>query len=116
MLETSHPPTYYVPRADFVSGALEPAAGQSFCEFKGAARYVTVRGGSARADRAGWYYPDPSAGFESLRDMVAVYPGRMDRCTVDDEVVEAQEGDYYGGWITSRVVGPFKGAADTYGW
>ena len=116
VLETSHPPVYYVPRSAFAPGSLEPAPGSSFCEFKGVAGYLTVRGGSSVADGAAWIYPEPSPGFESLVGMVAVYPGRMDTVLVDDERVQAQAGGFYGGWITSRVVGPFKGEPGTLGW
>jgi len=116
VLETSHPPVYYLPRSAFPEGTLDKAAGASFCEFKGAAQYVTLRGGSARAESAGWYYPNPSPGYELLTDRVAVYPSAMDSCEVNGEIVAAQAGDFYGGWITSRVVGPFKGEAGTMGW
>lgn len=116
VLETSHPPTYYVPVEDFVAGALRPAAGSSWCEFKGTAAYVDVVAGSVVAPRAGWSYPRPSRGFEALVGHVAVMPAAMERCTVDGEVVVAQEGGFYGGWVTSRVVGPFKGSPGTRGW
>ncbi|NQX11704.1 DUF427 domain-containing protein [Microbacteriaceae bacterium VKM Ac-2855] len=116
VLETSHPPVYYLPREAFAADALEPAPGRSFCEFKGAARYLTVRGGGAVAESAGWYYPSPSPGFEAIADHVAVYPERMDSCEVAGETVQPQPGDFYGGWITSRVVGPFKGAPGTLHW
>jgi uncharacterized protein (DUF427 family) len=122
VLETSHPPVYYVPRADFVDGALTPTGGTSFCEFKGRARYLDVQGGTDAHGRthtavhAAWYYPEPSPGYEMLVDRVAVYPAEMDSCEVDGERVLAQAGDFYGGWITSRVVGPFKGAPGTLGW
>ncbi|NYJ19691.1 DUF427 domain-containing protein [Glaciibacter psychrotolerans] len=112
VLETSHPPVYYLPRSAFAPGVLQPAPGQTFCEFKGEARYLSV--GSAVG--AAWFYPAPTAGFELLADRVAVYPGAMERCTVDGESVTAQDGDFYGGWITSRIVGPFKGAPGTWGW
>lgn len=112
VLETSHPPVYYLPRAAFTAGSLSPAAGTSFCEFKGVASYLSV----GTADRAAWYYPDPSRGYEQLTDRVAVYPGRMDSVTVDGEVVTPQAGGFYGGWITSRVTGPFKGEPGTSGW
>ncbi len=115
VLETSHPPVYYVPRAA-VTAALVSASGSSFCEFKGAARYLSLRVGDRLADRAAWYYPTPSPGYESLVDRIAVYPARMDRCEVAGETVAAQAGDFYGGWITSRVVGPFKGGPGTAGW
>lgn len=116
VLETSHPPVYYVPRSTFAPGALEPAPGSSFCEFKGAARYLTVRGGGAVAERAAWFYPSPSPGFEAIADHVAVYPERMQSCEVDGETVLPQPGDFYGGWITARVVGPFKGEPGTLHW
>ncbi|GAB2449396.1 DUF427 domain-containing protein [Conyzicola lurida] len=116
VLETSHPPVYYVPRIGFVPGSLEPAPGTSYCEFKGVAGYLTIRGGDRVAESAGWFYPDPSPGFESLVGLVAVYPGRMDRCEVAGETVQPQAGGFYGGWITARVVGPFKGEPGTMGW
>jgi uncharacterized protein (DUF427 family) len=116
VLETSHPPVYYVPRSAFPEGALEKAQGGSFCEFKGAAKYLTLRAGSAHAESAGWYYPDPSPAYELLADRVAVYPSAMDSCEVAGETVTPQAGDFYGGWITSRVVGPFKGEPGTLGW
>ncbi len=116
VLETSHPPTYYLPREDFAAGALRPAEGASWCEWKGRAAYLDVVGGGAVAARAGWTYPDPQPPYEALAGHVAVYPGRMDRCTVEGETVLPQPGDFYGGWITSRVVGPFKGDPGTGGW
>ncbi|MFJ4224916.1 DUF427 domain-containing protein [Microbacterium sp. NPDC089695] len=116
VLETSHPPVYYVPLADFSAGALADAAGSSFCEFKGAARYFDVRGGGEVAERAAWNYPDPSPGFEVLADRVAVYAGPMDECTVDGEVVTPQPGGFYGGWVTANLVGPFKGVPGSMGW
>ncbi|APH44825.1 hypothetical protein BMW26_07545 [Microbacterium sp. 1.5R] len=116
VLETSHPPVYYLPIADFTAGSLSDAPGSSFCEFKGAARYLDVRGGAQTAAGAAWNYPNPSRGFEMLADRVAVYAGPMDECTVGDEVVTPQPGGFYGGWVTSTVVGPFKGAPGTLGW
>jgi uncharacterized protein (DUF427 family) len=103
---------YYLPRGAFTPGVLQPAAGHSYCEFKGAAGYLSV----GSRTRSAWFYPTPNTDFESLIDRVAVYPGAMDRCTVDDETVRAQDGDFYGGWITEKIVGPFKGAAGTMGW
>jgi uncharacterized protein (DUF427 family) len=112
LLETSHPPVYYLPRSAFAEGVLTPAEGSSVCEYKGQARYLSV----GSANRAAWFYPEPNPGFEALRDRVAVYPSAMDSCEVGDELVTPQEGDFYGGWITSAVVGPFKGAPGTWGW
>jgi len=88
----------------------------SLCEFKGSASYVTLESGNRRSEDAGWYYPQPAAGYELLADHVALYPERVDACFVDDEQVQPQPGDFYGGWITSRVVGPFKGGPGTRGW
>jgi uncharacterized protein (DUF427 family) len=116
VLETSHPPAYYLPRTAFAPGSLYPADGTSFCEFKGVAHYLTVVGPDAAAPRAAWYYPAPSPGYEGLLDRVALYPGAMDSVTVDDELVTPQAGGFYGGWITARVVGPFKGEPGTSGW
>ena len=116
VLETSHPPAYYLRIDDFAPGALAPAAGSSFCEFKGPARYLDVRGGGAVAAAAAWNYPDPTPGFEILADRVALYPGRMDRCTVEGVEVTPQPGGFYGGWITPEIVGPFKGGPGSMGW
>ncbi|WP_341957268.1 DUF427 domain-containing protein [Microbacterium sp. LWH13-1.2] len=116
VLETSHPPVFYLPIADFGEGALADAPGSSFCEFKGAARYLDVRGGSLVAAGAAWNYPNPTAGFEVLADRVAVYAGPMDECTVGGETVVPQPGGFYGGWVTSSVVGPFKGVPGSMGW
>ena len=116
VLETSHPPAIYLPPEAFVDGALQPADGTSFCEFKGRAGYSDVVSGEVRAPKAAWHYADPSRGFESIAGFVSVYPGRMDRCTIDGETVQPQEGDFYGGWITANIVGPFKGGEGTWGW
>ncbi|TFC79589.1 DUF427 domain-containing protein [Cryobacterium cheniae] len=116
VLETSHPPVYYLPRSAFRAGSLEPAPGQSYCEFKGAASYLSVFAPGRLEVAAGWYYPSPTRGFEDLVERVALYPGRMDEVTVNGERVLPQPGDFYGGWITSRVVGPFKGAPGSLGW
>jgi uncharacterized protein (DUF427 family) len=116
VLETSHPPTYYLPGADFAEGVLQPTAGHTFCEWKGQASYADLVTPLATALRAAWTYPDPIVGFENLAGYYAVMPALVDACTVDGEVVVPQEGGFYGGWITRRVVGPFKGGPDTRGW
>ncbi|KQP01725.1 DUF427 domain-containing protein [Leifsonia sp. Leaf264] len=116
VLETSHPPVYYLPIADFSPGSVIPAAGSSFCEFKGSARYFSLTSGDATAERAAWTYPTPEPGYELLRDRVAVYAGQVDDASVDGEIVVPQPGGFYGGWITSTVVGPFKGEPGTLGW
>jgi len=114
--ETSHPPVYYVPRADVVDGVLRPSAGGSFCEWKGQATYWTAEAGDRVEPDAGWSYEAPSARFAAMVGAVAFYPGRMDRCLVDGEVVRAQAGGFYGGWVTDEVVGPFKGEPGTMHW
>ena len=117
VLETSHPPTYYLPAEDFADGALRPSSdGSSLCEWKGLAAYLDVVGGDRVAARAAWTYPDPTPAFTALAGHVALYPAAMDACKVDGERVRPQPGGFYGGWITSRVVGPFKGAPGTLGW
>jgi uncharacterized protein (DUF427 family) len=116
VLETSHPPTYYLPPAAFRDGSLQPADGTTFCEWKGTARYLDLVAGEWVAPRAAWTYPSPTARFAALRDHVAVYPAAMDACTVDGVAVLPQPGGFYGGWVTPRVVGPFKGDSGTQGW
>jgi uncharacterized protein (DUF427 family) len=100
----------------FNEGVLRPAHGTTFCEWKGHAAYFDLVTPARTAYRAAWTYPSPSSEFGMIRDHLAVMPGLVDACVVDGEVVRAQEGGYYGGWITSRVVGPFKGARGTRGW
>jgi uncharacterized protein (DUF427 family) len=117
VLETSHPPTIYIPPADVAPGVLLPAAGSSMCEWKGRAAYHDVRGGDGTvAERAAWSYPSPAPAYAALAGHVAFYPSRMDAAYLGDERVAAQEGDFYGGWITADLAGPFKGARGTLGW
>ena len=116
VLETSHPPVYYLPPNDLAVAHFVPTRGSSFCEWKGAASYFDVVVGGRVAERAAWTYPHPTAPFAPIAGFVAVYPGRMDACYVDGERVQAQPGDFYGGWITSAIVGPFKGGPGTLGW
>jgi uncharacterized protein (DUF427 family) len=116
VLETSHPPVYYIPPDDVRMEFLERCAGASFCEWKGAARYWSIVVGDRIAEAAAWSYPTPTERFESLADYLAFYPSRMEECRVDGEVVQAQEGDFYGGWITHEIRGPFKGGPGTAGW
>lgn len=116
VLETSHPPTYYLPRDAFAPGALRAAGGSSFCEWKGRAGYLDVVGGDEVATRAAWYYPSPNESFAVLVDHVALYPGLMGSCLVDGEQVVPQPGGFYGGWVTAKVAGPFKGIPGSNGW
>ena len=116
VLETSHPPVYYFPPADILLEHLQPTEGTSFCEWKGAATYYQIRVGDLVIPQACWTYLVPTPRFESLVRHVAFYPSKMDACYVDEERVTAQPGDFYGGWITSDIVGPFKGGPGTFGW
>ncbi|PHR20549.1 MAG: hypothetical protein COA41_05150 [Sphingopyxis sp.] len=115
-LETSHPPSYYIPMSDIAAGTLRRAEGSSFCEWKGAAVYWDVVVGDSLLSRVGWSYPSPSAEFVILRDHVAFYAAPFDRCSVDGETVIPQPGEFYGGWITSKLAGPFKGVPGSRGW
>ncbi|BBZ44086.1 hypothetical protein MPRM_13670 [Mycobacterium parmense] len=116
VLETSHPPTYYLPREAFAAGALREASGSSWCEWKGEATYYDVTGGRAVAPKAAWAYLNPSPGFTAITGMVAVMAAQVDRCTVNGEVVVPQPGGFYGGWMTSWIEGPFKGVPGSAGW
>ncbi len=109
-------PAYDLPAADVRTDVLRPDERRTFCEWKGRASYWTVDTGRARAEGAAWSYPEPTASFVPLVDHYAFYAQLMDECTVDGEVVQANEGSFYGGWITSKVVGPFKGAPGTMHW
>ena len=115
-LETSHPPSYYIPRDNIAPDILRRAAGSSFCEWKGSAAYWDVVIGDIVLSRVGWSYADPTPGFATLRDHIAFYAGPFDRCTVDGEAVVPQPGNFYGGWITSALAGPFKGVPGSLGW
>lgn len=114
--ETSHPPGYYIPPDDIDMACLEASHRRSFCEWKGQADYWTVRVGDKMARDAAWSYPKPTSRFASIRDFISFYPQMMDACYVDEERVVAQAGDFYGGWRTSDIVGPFKGEPGTEFW
>jgi len=116
VLETSHPPVYYIPPEDVQMEFLSRSGHTSYCEFKGRATYYDLRVSDRTAAGAAWSYDNPSRGYESLKDHLAFYPGRVDACYVDGERVQTQEGDFYGGWITSDIEGPFKGGPGTRGW
>lgn len=116
VLETSHPPTIYFPREDVRMELLRPARGSSVCEWKGQASYFDVVCGHKTSPAAAWSYAEPSPAYRDLAGAVAFYPGRVDACFIDDERVTAQKGDFYGGWITSGVAGPFKGGPGSAGW
>lgn len=116
VLETSHPPVYYIPQSDIKMELLTPNPSRSFCEFKGEANYWDLQVGTRTSPAVAWSYPSPSKPFSVIRDHLAFYPQRVDACFVDDELVQPQEGNFYGGWITSKITGPFKGALGTRGW
>ena len=116
VLETSHPPTIYVPPEDVADGVLRTVGGGSLCEWKGRATYHDVVAGGRTVPRSAWSYPEPTARFAALRDHVSFYPGRFDAAFLGEERVRAQPGDFYGGWITADLRGPFKGGAGTLGW
>jgi len=116
VLETSHPPVYYLPPEDVRLDLLRPSPRRSVCEWKGTASYHSlVLGGREIADVA-WSYPNPTPAFAPIAGYLAFYPSKLDRCLVDGVEVQAQPGDFYGGWITPEIVGPFKGEPGTMGW
>lgn len=116
VLETASPPTIYLPREDVRADCLRPARGTTVCEWKGTASYLDAVVGDRVRPRAAWTYPEPKPGFTELRDHVAFYAGRVDACYLDDERVRPQPGQFYGGWITDEIEGPFKGEPGTEGW
>ena len=109
VLETFHPPTYYLPPDQTKRQLLRPTSGHSFCEWKGVASYFDVCSQSRTVPRAVWCYHQPSLAFAAIRGWFALYPGLMDGCWLNDEAVIPQPGGFYGGWISSAVIGPFKG-------
>jgi uncharacterized protein (DUF427 family) len=116
VLETSHPPVYYIPPQDILMAYLVEETGGSYCEWKGQAKYYTVIVDNQKAKRAAWCYPDPTAAFTAIKGCVAFYADAMDGCYVDGERVKPQPGRFYGGWITRDIVGPFKGQPGTQHW
>jgi uncharacterized protein (DUF427 family) len=115
-LETSHPPSWYLPLVDLTPGLLRRSERRSFCEWKGQAVYWHLAIGDALLRDVAWSYPEPTPAFAALRDHLAFYAGPLDRCTVDGERVAPQPGDFYGGWITADLAGPFKGVPGSMGW
>lgn len=114
VLETSHPPVFYISPADVNMALLRPNSKRTFCEFKGYAGYWDIVA-EPKLTAVAWSYPDPTSGYESLTDWLAFYPSKLD-CFVDGERVKAQDGAFYGGWITEDIEGPFKGGPGTSGW
>jgi uncharacterized protein (DUF427 family) len=116
VLETSHPPGIYIPPEDVRGEFLIPRFSTTFCEWKGTARYYGLAVGEQIVDVAAWYYLEPTPSFKELAGYISFYPGQVDACFVDGEKVIPQPGNFYGGWITSDVVGPFKGEPGTNFW
>ena len=116
VLETSSPPVYYIPPEDIRMEYLARTNHASFCEWKGNAAYYTVTVGNKTVENAGWFYANPTPAFRAIEGYVAFYAGKMDACFIDGERVLPQAGDFYGGWITAEIVGPFKGEPGTRGW
>lgn len=112
ILETSHPPVFYIPHEEVDMSLLTKSRRTTFCEFKGQATYWDLDSG---IESVAWSYEQPSEGYEEIRHWIAFYPSKVE-CYVDGEQVRAQEGDFYGGWITSEIEGPFKGGPGTWGW
>ncbi|MEO0467173.1 MAG: DUF427 domain-containing protein [Pseudomonadota bacterium] len=115
-LETSHPPTYYIPPSDIDPSCLAPRPHRTLCEWKGQAVYFDVVVDRQRAENAAWAYTNPATSFAIIKDHVAFYCAAMEACFVDDEQAQAQPGQFYGGWVTSHVAGPFKGIPGSMGW
>lgn len=116
VLETSHPPNYYIFLDDIKTEYLMPSPRSTYCEWKGQANYYTLQVGDRQAKDVAWYYPEISPAYADLKGYVGFYPGPMDACYVDGEKVQPQAGSFYAGWITADIVGPFKGGPDSWGW
>ncbi len=116
VLETSHPPGYYLPPYDVDTSVLRPSALRTGCEWKGTGRYYHLQEGEAFSENAAWYYDQPRPAFEAIAGYLSFYAGRVDHCTVNGETVIAQPGEFYGGWITADIKGPFKGIEGSWGW
>jgi uncharacterized protein (DUF427 family) len=116
VLETSHPPVYYIPPEDIQQQYLIASPRTTFCEWKGQGNYYTVSVGEKQAPEVAWYYPNPTPAFAAIANYVAFYAAPMDACYVDGEKVTPQPGNFYGGWITQEIVGPFKGEEGSWGW
>ena len=115
VLETASPPTFYIPPVDVNMDLLTRSRGSSFCEWKGAATYWSLIDAGNTGTSVGWSYQSPSKRFEKIKDYLSFYPSRL-QCRVAEEIVRAQPGGFYGGWVTNEIVGPFKGEPGTGGW
>ena len=116
VIETSHPPTYYFPPEDVTMNLLNKNKNSSFCEWKGRANYVDLHLGKTKILNIGWFYNSPKRKFQPIKDYISFYASKADKCIVNGELVKKQEGQFYGGWITKNLTGPFKGAKGTSFW
>lgn len=116
VLETSHPPVYYIPPENVRDDLLVPTERSTWCEWKGCAIYFDVVSANRAAAGAAWSYPNPTPPFSPIAGHIAFYPALMDECRVDGVLARPQPGGFYGGWITPDIVGPFKGEPGTRGW
>ncbi len=116
VLETSHPPVYYFPPEDVLLNYFYPSPRHTYCEWKGLASYYTIRTPAKEVHNAAWYYPNPALPYAVITNYIAFYPQLMDACYVEGELVKPQPGNFYGGWITSNLIGPFKGEAGSQHW
>jgi uncharacterized protein (DUF427 family) len=117
VLETAGAPVYYIPPADVQASCLVPNPRRTTCEWKGEAAYRDYLGPDGRRiESVAWSYPAPNVGYEAIRDHLAFYAGRVDEAWVGDERAAPQPGGFYGGWVTSRIVGPIKGEPGSFGW
>jgi uncharacterized protein (DUF427 family) len=115
VLETASPPTFYLPPDSLQCDCLRPDSETSFCEWKGRANYFSVVTANQAIPHAAWSYANPFEAFAAIKNYLSFYPNRV-ACYVDGEQVRAQAGEFYGGWITDEIVGPFKGEAGTAAW
>ncbi len=116
VLETSHPPVYYIPPADIQMQFIRQVSGSSVCEWKGQASYYSLDVLGVQAERCAWAYLRPTPGFAPIAGYLAFYASPMDACLVEGEKVIPQPGGFYGGWITQDITGPFKGEPGTMFW
>lgn len=116
VLETAGPPGYYLPPEDVKTELLRPSRHSSLCEWKGRAHYWHLETAGRRSRNAAWSYPEPLEGYEQIRGFFAFYAQRVDAAYLGQEQARPQPGQFYGGWITSKIVGPFKGEPGSEAW
>ncbi len=115
VLETAHPPTFYLPKSDVRMDYFVRESRSSFCEWKGQATYWTVKTEFDQVASACWSYPSPRDEFQNIQNCFSFYPAQFE-CTIDGETVRPQPGGFYGGWVTDEVIGPYKGDPGTSSW